>query len=193
MTGRKMACLKESRVTVPCLNVPMIWRRWLLDRGSLTQHLRAISGGSFRVLVLQQQMKRPQASERVLLQIPNRGLALVREVLLYGNDQPWVFARSVLPLSTLSGGRRRLRKLDNRPLGALLFTDPTLRRGAMQISRVNSGRLPLSARPSDLDAMLWGRRSVFYLKARPLLVSEIFLPGFCPDNKPMNRLRRCKP
>lgn len=170
---------------IASMKIPLHWRRCLLDRGSLTQHLTAASKGAFRVGILQQRLTRPQLSEQKALNMADRSLALVREVLLYGNDQPWVFARSVLPLSSLTGAQRRLRKLDNRPLGALLFADPSMRRGAMQISRINAGQLPLLG---DLergiltnpDTVLWGRRSVFYIDQKPLLVSEVFLPDFCP-------------
>ena len=172
------------------IDIPQPWRSWLLDRGSLTQHLTIASKGAFRVHILRQQVMRPRLSEQGLLDMPNRSLALVREVFLYGNNQPWVFARSVLPLSSLTGRQRRLRKLDNRPLGALLFADPTMRRGAMQISRIKASNLPISAFVSDPGTSLWGRRSVFYIDQKPLLVSEIFLPAFCPYNKPLNKIWR---
>lgn len=160
------------------MKVPLHWWRWLLDRGSLSQHLTAASNGAFRVGILHQRLMRPQLSEQVALNMAVRGLALVREVLLYGNEQPWVFARSVLPLSSLTGAQRRWRKLDNRPLGALLFADPSMRRGAMQISRIKAGQLPLSDILTNPDTSLWGRRSVFYVDQKPLLVSEVFLPAF---------------
>jgi chorismate--pyruvate lyase len=181
-----------NSLNVAFLKVPAAWWPWLLNRGSLTQHLTAASKGNFRMQILNQRVQRPHLSEQALLAMPHRRLALVREVLLYGNNQPWVFARSILPLSTLSGPHRRLRLLDNRPLGALLFADPTMRRGAMQISRLKAGNLPLSAFLSDSETALWGRRSVFYISHKPLLVSEIFLPAFYPYNKPLYKSWRSK-
>ena len=170
---------------IASMEIPPHWRHWLLDRGSLTQHLTTASKGAFRVSILQQRLMRPQLSEQKVLNMADRSLALIREVLLYGNDQPWVFARSVLPLSSLTGAQRRLQKLDNRPLGALLFADPSMRRGAMQISRIKVGQLPLLGDlEADIltkpDTPLWGRRSVFYIDQKPLLVSEVFLPDFGP-------------
>ena len=174
---------KDYRATVS-LDIPLQWQCWLLDRGSLTQRLTTASHGAFRVQILRQQIMRPQLSEQQLLHMPNRSLAVVREVLLYGNDQPWVFARSILPLTSLTGAQRRLRKLDNRPLGALLFADPGMRRGSMQIGRIEARNLPLPNNLNGATKPLWGRRSVFYIDTKPLLVSEIFLPGFCPYNRP---------
>lgn len=104
--------------------------------------------------------------------------------MLYGNDTPWVFARSILPLSTLTGRQRRLRRLDARPLGALLFADPSMRRGPMQLGQVASLNLPLPGGADENTGLLWGRRSVFFLDGKPLLVSEIFLPAFSPYNEP---------
>jgi len=78
---------------VTLIDIPPSWRSWLFDRGSLTQHLTTASKGAFRVQILQQEVMHPRLSEQGLLDMPNRSLALVREVFLYGNNQPWVFAR----------------------------------------------------------------------------------------------------
>jgi chorismate--pyruvate lyase len=111
----------------------------------------------------------------MLLGIPHRQQALVREVILLGCDTPWVFARSVIPLSTLTGRLRSLSKLDNRPLGALLFQDPNLQRSNMEVARISSQHryLPPSLKASHQEC--WGRRSKFLLDNKPLLVSEVFL------------------
>ena len=104
-------------------------------------------------------------------------LALIREVILFGRDEPWVFARSILPLASLTGSLRHLRKQNNRPLGAFLFSQPQLQRSAIAVARISRDHAYV---PLDLAANqpLWGRRSVFYLQRKPLLVSEVFLPAF---------------
>lgn len=168
--------------------LPARLRPWLLDRGSLTQRLIAASGGHFRVHVLHQRVARPLCSEMRLLNMPRRRLALVREVILYGCDQPWVFARSVLPLSSLTGRLRRLRKVDARPLGDYLFRNPGLRRGELQITRLLPTSAALPKELGGLRATLWGRRSVFYVNHKPLLISEFFLPTFTPYNNPLEEI-----
>jgi chorismate--pyruvate lyase len=149
-----------------------------MDRGSLTQRLLVLSNHRFGVRILCQGVAVPRESERRVLALAPRRLALIREVVLSGVDEPWVYARSVLPLSSLSGELRHWRKLDARPLGARLFDRPDLGRGALEIGcvAVNSalaGRLGFG--PENL---LWGRRSVFTVGGKPLLVSEVFLPAF---------------
>ncbi|MEH6825412.1 MAG: chorismate lyase [Motiliproteus sp.] len=140
---------------------------WLLDSGSLTARLVALSGGDFRVEVVAQGWERPNISEALALQIDPRLKVLVREVRLLGCGQVWVHARSLIPATTLTGRHRKLATLGSRPLGEVLFTDPGMQRGAIETARV-----PLYSPASRA----WARRSVFYLDHKPLLVSEVFLP-----------------
>ncbi|WP_111641622.1 chorismate--pyruvate lyase family protein [Marinimicrobium alkaliphilum] len=157
--------------------MPAHLRPWLLDHGSLTAKLQALSQGHFRVEILRQSRGYPLLSEQKLLGMAPRRLAVIREVVLYGNNEPWVFARSVLPLASLTGPLRRLRHLDNQPLGALLFSQPNLVRGPIEISAMGPGQGYV---PTALQGQepLWGRRSVFWLYQRPLMVSEVFLDAF---------------
>lgn len=162
------------------LAAPQPWRSWLQDRGSLTQRLVHASQGHFRVEVLRQGYFRPSHSEARALGLPPRQLALVREVLLLGRGEPWVYARSVFPVSTLSGPQRQLREIGNRSLGSVLFRDPTMQREPLQI-----GDLRLAG-----GTRLWARRSVFRLAGKPLLVCEVFLPALKSVEYPLRRNSR---
>lgn len=161
-------------------------RSWLSDESSLTRRLQRLCGGDgFRVEVLRQGRETPMVNEAQSLGMPLRRLAWVREVCLCCGDTPWVFARTVIPLSTLTGSRAHLARLGNRPLGAVLFADPTMSREPMEVTRL--------ARPDRVfpyfDGQPWGqqpirgRRSRFCLDGLPLLVSEYFLPPFPPIHR----------
>lgn len=156
---------------------PRLLRSWLMDQGSLTAKLVRASGGHFRVSVLSQELLRPRPSEQWILGLGAGRWALVREVVLWGEGRPWVFARSLVPLTSLSGRLRQLRHLQTRPLGGFLFSQPDLERGAIELSCMPPGRSSVPARLQG-EQVLWGRRSVFRLDAKPLLVSEVFLPSF---------------
>ncbi len=149
-----------------CLQAPHLWRRWLCDRGSLTKHLIAASGDQFKVDLQHSDWQFPCRSEANMLGIKHRQVALVREVKLKGNDQTYVFARTVIPASTLTGKEKQLSMLGNRSLGTVLFSDPSMRRGKLQISRLYL----------DSGEQVWARRSLFYLSGKPLLVCEVFMP-----------------
>lgn len=152
-------------------------RTWLLDPSSLTQKLLAVSGGKFAVEVLQQTHARASRSEALALGIGFHQRCLIREVILCGQNQPWVFARSVLPLTSLTGRLRHLRKQGARPLGAFLFRQPQLQRSPIALALISRhhGYLPANLLGTT---PVWGRRSIFTLNTKPLLVSEVFLPEF---------------
>jgi chorismate--pyruvate lyase len=163
--------------------VPESVLRWLLDPASLTRRIQSACRGRFRVEVLAQGFARPQHNEAQHLGMRAGGTGFVREVHLLCDGQPWVYARTVVPRTTLTGARRRLTRLKTRPLGAVLFADPTMKRGPVEIARLTPcDRLyPAATRHlASLPETIWGRRSVFTLGGRPLLVSEIFLPGLPP-------------
>lgn len=150
---------------------------WLKDTGSLTARLVKLSKGNFRVEVLFQGFARIRLDERQLLGLPRPAAVLVREVVLYGNNQPWVFARSLLPLSSLTGRLRQLRKISSKPLGAFLFKQPDLIRSPLIVAKFTPADriIPKSLQQ---EQPLWGRGSVFYVRGKPLLVSEVFLSDF---------------
>ena len=163
---------------VPRSRVPVGLLSWLLDASSLTRRVQGACTGRFEVRVLHEGWQRPTLNERRALGVRRGVRALVREVYLVCAGEPWVFARTVIPVSTLSGRRRRLRDLGSRPLGAFLFADRSMTRGGVELACIGQ-RERLYARAtrslSSPPTAIWGRRSVFRLGGRPLLVSEIFL------------------
>lgn len=161
-------------------HLPAGLRCWLLDNESLTDALIQRCPGTFQVRVLSQRWDWPLLDERELLGMRPRVRALVRHVHLLCGGEPWVFARTVIPPRTLRGRLRRLAFLGTRPLGAVLFADPGMARGELQVARIRPGHYLFDAATVGLDRdahEIWGRRSVFRLSDKPLLVSEIFLPG----------------
>lgn len=155
---------------------PALWY-WLLDPASLTQRLQTVCG-EFRVEVLRSSWLRPTLDELRALNLRPGQRALVREVHLLCDGRPWVFARTVIPRETLAGKYRRLTRLGNRSLGAVLFADNTMRRDQVHVARLTPAHKLYACATSSLTSRpkhLWGRRSLFYLRERPLLLSEIFL------------------
>lgn len=161
-------------------SVPDVLRVWLLDKGSLTDRLKRCCEGHFSVRVLNEAWQRPQRNEAQVLDMSGTALAWVRQVQLLCNGKPWVFARTVIPVTTLSGAQRRLAHLGNRPLGAYLFADPGMQRSPVQLACIRPGSTLFDDAVQGLAAKpraIWGRRSVFRVGGKPLLVSEIFLPA----------------
>lgn len=160
---------------------------WLLDRASLTLRLQQLCPGRFRVQVLSQVREIPGPGEAQVLGIKPREMAMVRQVLLLCGGTPWIYARSVIPVTSLRGKLQRLAGLGARPLGGVLFADPGMSRGIVELAEIMPGQAVYAAATGHLlqaPAAVWGRRSVFRIAGKPLLVSEIFLPDF-PADRPM--------
>jgi len=123
--------------------------------------------------------------------MPQRQQALIREVALVVGPDVVVFARSVFPLQSLGGSLGHLRRLQNKSLGAILFSHPGMHRSPFELARMpgNSAYLPPQFRQEE---PAWGRRSRFDIDGKPLMVSEVFLNAFRPWScgLPIHRTQR---
>lgn len=153
-------------------------RDWLVDPASLTARLKKHSE-QFRVAVLGQTIEACSDIE-ANADILAGEQVLVREVLLYCDEVPQVFARSLLPLSSLTGEQQQLAHLGTQSLGQVLFNHPDLVRKKIEVAAFDKqSSVAKIAEHLSLTVLqpMWGRRSVFVLDAKPLMVAEVFLPG----------------
>ncbi len=157
---------------------------WLSDEGSLTLRLKRYCPNQFSVDVLDEQWVKPDLSEAQLLGVPESQKVLLRQVHLKCGDSICVYARSVIPLKTLQGKHKRLSFLGSKPLGEYLFSNPTLERKRIEWSQLPAkSTLYKMAIPDETKrgGSVWGRRSLFSLDNKQLLVSEFFLPELLDD------------
>ncbi|MDG1114949.1 MAG: chorismate lyase [Pseudomonadales bacterium] len=161
--------------------VPENLAPWLIDDGSLTRKLVALSSDQFEVEVLRQDVATPDASEAKALKMTQQTPVMIREVVLKGRGRSWIFARSILPMSTMTGRLAGLRTLSNQPLGELLFQDSSMTREPLEVACLPARVLSVPPPLAPGDEPLWARRSVFFLDQKPLLVSEVFLSTFKPE------------
>ncbi|MGC2165548.1 MAG: chorismate lyase [Gallionella sp.] len=162
----------------PILRCGWEYTPWLRDHGSLTRRIQERCT-NFAVRNVQSGLASIALDESALLGLSSRERAYTREVLLLADNKPVVFAHSALAPHLMSGAWSALRTLGNKPLGALLFAHPQVERGPLRYKSLRDTH-PLHQRASELlDSLprrLWARRSLFYLRGSPLLVTEVFLP-----------------
>ncbi len=154
-----------------------IMQPWLIDNGSLTARLKA-RYADFSVQKVTLKNAKALIDEPQLLGLKTNQHAQIREVVLMGNNQPVVFAHSVLPYASLRGAWRGLGKLGNKPLGAALFANSKVKRTPLEYKKL-SRHHPISMRVAghvpNAPKVLWARRSVFQLNCAKILVTEVFL------------------
>lgn len=168
--------ISEALLWVPPQQLKLTTQQadWLLYEGSLTQRLKQV-GQQFSVELLGQQLLAPHAEERQRLNCKDN--VVIREVLLYCNEQPWVFARSLFSPSAESNNTLNLQQLGNQSLGESLFARDDLHCGPIEIAEVSPEHPvgQMNKQWFQLKRTLLGRRRMFSTSGEQLLVSEIFL------------------
>ena len=155
-----------------------VLQSWLIDNGSLTARLQ-LHYSHFAVKPVAVKYAKPIANESALLHLPAYKTTLIREVLLMGNNQPVVFAHSVLPRASLRGSWNGLGRLGNKPLGATLFANQKVKRMPLSYKKLSPHHKLFQRATAHLSikpTYLWARRSIFSLNCAKILVTEIFLP-----------------
>jgi chorismate--pyruvate lyase len=157
--------------------IPGNVQSWTYESGSLTQRLRNFYGDDVAVKILLQRWHTPFLSERRLLKLPEHQYSLTREVLLHAKGKPLILARTIIPASTIKAAKSNLSKLGNRPLGEIIFSYPKLERIAMDVTLIDpfTWTQPALAE-ADINRPIWGRRTVYAIAHKQMLVSEFFLP-----------------
>jgi chorismate--pyruvate lyase len=155
-------------------------RRWLTDKTSLTVKLIARSK-RFRVQRLRQQRGLCLADESAAVGLPRRRDVNEREVLLRCDEQPVVFAHTIVPLNATSTDWPFFGGLGERSLGTTLFGDPRVKQGNLQFARLRPQH-PLARRASAASGAVanscwYARRCLYRRKRGLLLVTEVFLPA----------------
>jgi chorismate--pyruvate lyase len=156
---------------------------WLLNTGSLTERLQALTN-HFNVVLLGQDVLSMDESEQKHLAQSQSDKWQIREVILQGMPlsananngadsrlQDWVFARSVLPNQLCQSQWANLGK---QPLGSRIFNDDNFVRSEFEIGQL--AYHPLTLLPFEPGQTCWARRSKFTIEKFELLVAEAFLP-----------------
>jgi chorismate--pyruvate lyase len=152
---------------------------WLTERGSLTAMLMA-HFPKISVRVIFQGWQSAHLDEKACIgsSAYQENMAC-REVLLQSEGKPLVYAHSITTASALRKGFHLFGRSGSRPLGALLFADPTIERSGLSWCCIDA-RHPLWQKAQqavgNLPQRLWARRSIFYSGHDKLLVTEVFLP-----------------
>ncbi|MDC9582692.1 chorismate lyase [Xenorhabdus sp. PR6a] len=134
---------------------------WLVEVDSMTcrfeQHCQHVSVAPFREGFITLEQLGDESKH-----LPVSGKYWLRESVLYGDNVPWLLGRTLIPEETLTGPDKKLVDVGTVPLGRYLFSGNNLTRDYIQIGQQGDR---------------WARRSLLRLSGKPLLLTEVFLPG----------------
>ncbi|WP_340611934.1 chorismate lyase [Xenorhabdus bharatensis] len=141
-------------------NTPESILDWLMEVGSMTrrfeQHCYHVTVTPFRECFITAEELGDESEH-----LPISEKYWLREIILFGDNIPWLLGRTVIPKETLTGPDKKLVDVGTVPLGRYLFSGNNLTRDYIQIG---------------IQGQRWARRSLLRLSEKPLLLTEVFLP-----------------
>lgn len=165
-------------------SLPEQSRLWLAHVGSMTRLIKQHIASDFGLKVVRELVSEATERECELLNLINNKV-YVREIVMYADGQPWLFARSVFPEAVLELADQSLKQLGEQPLGRLFFhsesdiSGATNPRQSIEIGQVSAEHELLNGEsfPEAVEQPLYARRSTFDYHNMPALVQEVFLPA----------------
>ncbi|MFT8212052.1 MAG: chorismate lyase [Symbiopectobacterium sp.] len=148
--------LKETPMALPS---PV--DTWLTETGSMTQRLERHCTQLTVVPYYNDYVTADMLGDEKR-ELPDSERYWLRDVIIYGDGQPWLAARTLIPPSALETSVSALTTIGDTPLGHYLFKQDSLQRDYIHIGRCEN---------------LWARRSRLCLSNQPILLTELFLPS----------------
>ena len=136
-------------------------KSWLLEQGPITKRIKSIA--EFRLELIQDELSDATDDEILFLKIDSEEIR-IREVILFGNENPMVFARTIIPNTTIEKGLKELGKIGNKPLGDILFEKDIFSKEDIVFATFK-----------DEESLFWGRKIKYTVKDQPFSVMEVFL------------------
>ena len=134
---------------------------WLNESGSITSRIKSFS--DFKLKLLRDSPGEVDAAVDDLI-ISNYKENNIREVLLYSDEEPLIYAKSIIPLETIRLGLDVLGNLKENPLGDILFSNPEIKKEYMLFSKFELNK-----------KIFYGRKGIYTVRGFPFSVCEIFL------------------
>ena len=137
-------------------------KSWLLESGPITRRIKNI--GNFYLELINDSVMNVNKEDADFINSSKKDIR-VREVILYCDKHPLVYAKSLLPVETINKGFKPLGSLGKKPLGDILFDKSIFRRDTKVYSAFQG--------PHSKN--YWGRKVKYFANGYPFSVMEIFL------------------
>ena len=135
---------------------------WLNEEGSITS--RISSNASFKLEILNDGLGMAEEEEYLAINISSQEVR-IREVILYGDNKPIVYAKSIIPPLTSSEGYPGLGTIGSKSLGDLIF----------QSKLFISTNKSFAKFETSNGEIVWGRKINYLIKGHPFSIMEVFL------------------
>ena len=138
--------------------------QWLTEQGSLS-HKLSTHCDHFAVEVVRNEASTPQCMSHEEVELLDHEACWLREVVLSGDDVPWVIGRTLMSLDAMDRSQYDISQQGTVPIGVTVFSSSDTKRDALQVAMI-----------STPQGDLFARRSRLWVLGHPILVAELFLP-----------------
>jgi len=149
---------------------------WVKDKGSLSKKIINIM--PFKIKELKARHIKVFNDEKIFFQRKNTGDLYIREALIFADNSPIVYARTVIPKKYLRGFWGRVKSLKNSPLSEIVFNKKYILRSHFVFKNLSNNdelRKRLDSYKIFERGSTIARKSVFNHKGQKALLTEVFL------------------
>ncbi|MDA9210727.1 chorismate lyase [Methylophilaceae bacterium] len=152
---------------------------WLLDMKSLSYRIRSIA--KLEIIPVKTSVKNIFLNEKKELGNIKSEHLYLREVLIYADKLPIMYARTALPLKYLRGFWHKIKKLNNKPLADIVFERKMIKRSDFKFKKPSIND-EFSRKVTILNLknikILATRQSTFQNKNKKVVLTEVFFNNF---------------
>ena len=146
------------------IDIPNSLLPWLKHTQSLTEKVSHL-GHVVRVSIISEQWI---------------GALFRRDVLIYCNEKPCWYGRTIIPFDTYQLRHKVFDGLSNTPIGTVLYYDPAIKLKRRRFFRWDKHCFDAKLRSQchqKNKQLLWARASTFHVDKSPIFLMEMFLPA----------------
>ena len=152
---------------------------WLLDTKSLSYRIRNIA--KLEIIPIETRVSNIFLNEKRVFGHRKSEHLYLREVLIYADKLPIMYARTILPSKYLRGFWHKIKKLNNKPLADIVFERKMIIRSDFKFKKPSinddfSKRIKMFSLKKT--KILATRQSTFKNKNEKVLLTEVFFNNF---------------
>lgn len=156
--------------------IPPSLYRWIADSTSTTQRFKQDYGPRFFLNLITQSEESITLSEAKALSTLAQ-TACVRAIVMGVDNIPWLVGRTVFHPDLLASPEGQVFvTLRNRPLGEILYREPTFKRERIEVALIEPYHKEHHWIQNFSAHAVWARRSLLRYKNYSMVLTEFFLP-----------------
>lgn len=153
---------------------------WLAKPYILSHALRKVCS-NIQLRLIAQSADTVFADEKFCLDVAQASDNYVRKIILHADNDLYIFARTIIPAKTYAAFEKEMQQIGTHFIGEyLLYNREDVVRDEFEFSFMTAN-MPMRQELKQVlpvrhfDETLWARRSCFWIKQFPLLITELFL------------------